>query len=395
MPLSTRLLCALFTALLAPVTHAAGASSARDLALNEVVDVMLSRPTAARAEAPFSASGWLAGLPSLDASYLQSEERLGTDETEIGLNLPIKSPFLYWQDKRLRELDSALHSAAVERRRLYFSGLLREAVWTARIAGDHAQQAGKMIALLEQLQRREQDLFEARGSSRYALLLIEQELADARIVQEDQQAEAQRWLARYRSLTGLGSLPVDIDEPAAPAGEAWQTHPALQLLELEREQRQALVAAGSSRGTPWNLRIGAKRVESPEFDETQYGVAVELPLGFTGTDRQSSSSEWQSLEREFTRNRDELSQELARSWQNLQIQAQHLQRRQQLLDAAASISGQLYSEAEALSQLNELGSEIRIKRLIGELERQAEASTNQLLIGQNRAMSRQAAGIPL
>ena len=145
----------------------------------------------------------------------------------------------------------------------------------------------------------------------------------------------------------------------------------------------------------WNLRLGAKRLDNPALDDTQYGVSIEVPLGFSGSDTQSSSSEWQAAARAHARERDELQLALAEGWRQLQQEAEHLQRRQALLDDAAGISGELSDEASALGRLNELGSEIRIKRLIADLDRQTEAAVNQLLIGQNRAMSRQAAGIPL
>ncbi|HBO14634.1 MAG TPA: hypothetical protein DD491_17765 [Halieaceae bacterium] len=38
-----------------------------------------------------AASSWLSGVPTLSASYIDSQEPLGTDEAEVSLNLPIKS----------------------------------------------------------------------------------------------------------------------------------------------------------------------------------------------------------------------------------------------------------------------------------------------------------------
>ncbi|MBN7795953.1 TolC family protein [Parahaliea mediterranea] len=395
MTLYTRFRHILLVAFLAPAT-AFATTSAAELPLSEVARAALTRGAATATGAPpFSASAWLAALPSLEASYLRSEEPLGTDESELGLNLPLKSPFLRKQDARLRQLAADLAEAEHQRQRLYYSGLVREALWSASIAERRAGQTQRKITLLQELRERTQALFDARGASRYALLLVSQELVDARLEHEDQLALENRWRERYRALTGLGTLPRRIEEAPVTDRQAWQAHPALRLLDLGWEQQQALIAAGGAHGAPWNLRLAAKHLESPAFDDTQYGVSIEVPLGFAGSDTQSSSSEWQAAARAHARERDEMQLTLAQSWRQLQLEARHLQRRQALLDEAAGISGELSVEATALGRLNELGSEIRIKRLIADLDRQSEAAINQLLIGQNRAMSQQAAGIPL
>jgi len=52
-------------------------------------------------------------------------------------------------------------------------------------------------------------------------------------------------------------------------------------------------------------------------------------------------------------------------------------------------------QVQSLSARNELNPEIIIRRTLDALDSQAEFSLNQILIHQNRAMLRQAAGIPL
>ncbi|WP_167854795.1 TolC family protein [Mangrovimicrobium sediminis] len=374
---------------------ARAATHAGELGLEDALQAALARNAATPVEAPFTASAWLAALPSIDASYLQSQEDLGTDETEIGINLPLKSPYLREQDARLRELDDTLAQTSQALRALYYSGLVREAAWSARIAAGMREQAERRIALLEDLAAREQALFEARATTRYGLLLMRQELVTARLEAADQRAQEQRWLGRFRALTGMTVLPADLEEADLPGQAGWQSHPELQLLDLRWEQEQAMLAAGSERAAPWQLRLGAKRVETPALDETQYGVSVEIPLGLLNSADEASRSGWREAARSYDRERDQLRANLAQSWQQLQQEAEHLHLRQALLEEAAEVSAEVRAQAQALRDQNELGRELWISRLIADLERQSEVNINRLLIGQNGAMRRQAAGIPL
>jgi hypothetical protein len=384
----------LLLTLLLPLQGQAGAT-ASGLDLGDAVQAALERNPVAEAPAPFSSPNWLAALPSIDASYLGSDEQQGTDETEVGLNLPLKSPYLREQDARLRALGQELAEVEAERRRLYYSGLVREAAWSARIALGRLQQAQKRSALLEQLHHREEALLQARATTRYGLLLLRQELVDSKLQIADQRAEHRHWLHRFRGLTGLASLPADLEELAPDPGASWRGHPALRLVDIGWQHQQAQIAASSERAAPWNLRLGAKRVEIGSMDETQYGIAVEIPLGALDWSDEASLSDWREAARSYGRERDRLQSTLSQSWQRLQLEGKHLAARQMLLEEAVTISTELKAEAEALREQNELGRELWVTRLIADLERQSEAAINRLLIGQNHAMSRQAAGIPL
>jgi hypothetical protein len=86
---------------------------------------------------------------------------------------------------------------------------------------------------------------------------------------------------------------------------------------------------------------------------------------------------------------------LKASRDQLQEEADYLRRRQSLLQQSTEISEQLLRESAALRDLNELGQEVWIRRTLNDLDRQLEAELNRLLLGQQRALSRQAAGLPL
>lgn len=375
------------------------AVTASSIQASELVDIVAAKQQSGYGDTavapPFQSSTWLAALPSVSLSYLQSDERAGTDETEVSVNFPVKSPFLAARDKNLRQIGEQLQQLEQERRRLYLSGLIREALWSHKLASTRVAFSEKKVTQLASLLSRQQALFDARSASRYSLLLLQQEIADAKLLLAEQRADKRRWHARYRQLTGLGNLPADIEEMPAPVGEAWQAHPLLRMLDLDWERQRSVIAASSARAQPWQVSLHAKQVDSPAFTEDQYGVAVDVPLSFLDTAAESSTSDWRASRRSYWQQRDELQLQLAQRWQALQTEAVYLRERQSLLESAASASQELVRETRTLMGENELAREIWLRRELAHLDRQAEVAINQLRIGENRAMSRHAAGLPL
>lgn len=383
------------------VLLASSAATAQNLSQISLVDAVtaagqrLPRGPEAMADPPFQSPTWLAALPSLGVSYLKSDEDEGTDETELSLNLPVRSPAGRRYDSELRRLAVEIDTTESAYRRLYLSGLVRDILWTQRIAATRTDFNARKIELLDSLLQSQQVLFEARSTSRYSLLLIRQELSEARIQQQALDWESDSWRQRFRELTGLSVLPVDIDEAAAPGSPDYALHPQLRLLELQWQREKASIAATGNNATPWNLAVTAKQLDSPVFEENQYGVALDIPINLFDVENESSRSDWQDAARSYWRARDELQLELQQRWQALALEAVHLQQQQSLLEESVEISAQLAAESESLLGQNELGREIWIRRLLGDIDKRADAALNALLIGQNRAMQRQVAGIPL
>ena len=373
------------------------AKSIGSLSPEDLVDAALARREAAAPDRPaprYQSSSWLAALPSLELGYLASDNDLGTDETELNLKLPLKSPHAREQDRKLRQLARQLDEAGESRRRLHYSGLVREAMWSWQVAATSLEFTTQRIATLAALQKRQKALFEARGTSRHALLLIEQELADADTLKLEQEWMVQRWRGRYRHLTGLNKLPADFREAPLPTG-ARAPHPQLQLLDLAWQRQQSLLAAGSNRAREWNLSLVAKQLDSPLFAENQYGVALEVPLTLFDAESSGTASEYREAARLYWQQRDELQLALQRSQQELAREDGYLRRRQLLLDRASGISDELVKESHSLASQTELGRELWLRRLLVDLDRRAEAAVNRHLREQNLAMRRQAAGIPL
>lgn len=372
--------------------------TASELSLADVLSATVQHQGNAspdEADIPYQSSSWLTALPSLGLSYLASDEDQGTDETELRLNLPFKSPSARKLEAELRSLVTGIDRAESERRELYLSGLIRESLWSERIAATRASFSDKKITLLEGLLETREELFAAHSASRYSLLLIRQELTDAEIRKQDHLWEAASWKERYRSLTGIRSLPGNIFEPGPGAVADYAQHPALRLLDLSWERQQKLIAAGSASNTPWNLALTAKQLDNPQLDENQYGLAVDIPLSIFDVANESSRSEWREASRAYWQSRDELLLALTQRGNALAGKADFLAGKQALLDESTRISEQLMNETRELMGQNELGREIWVRRILKGLDKQADAAINTLFMGQNQAMTRQAAGIPL
>ena len=391
-------LAGLLGGLILPFTPLA-AQSVLDLSLREVLDVTMQRSAElapGELTPQYASSSWLAALPTVGLSYLHSDEKLGTDETELSVNLPMKSGRQREMDRELQSLSDEIAAADELRRRLYWSGLIRESIWSHQAALTRAEAAGRKVSLLSALEARQRELLAANASSSYALLLIQQERLQARIAQLEHRHDAQRWLQHYRQITGLGNLPREIREPMPGGAEvALARHPQLVRLELGWRQQRALLASAGQKATPWNLSLHAKQLENPELDEQQVGIAIELPLTVFDIETRPRNSEWQEQARQYWAARDELTVEIRRRWEALNSEAAMLREKDALLRKSSELGESMARQSEQLKTLNELGEEIALRRRMDAIDIESAAALNRILIEQNNAMLRQAAGIPL
>ena len=237
---------------------------------------------------------------------------------------------------------------------------------------------------------------QASAASEYALLLIRKELVTATMGRQEHEEEARRWLQQYKHVTGLGSIPASIEEPLLDSNEfALDSHPRMRQLELVWLQTQQLLLAGSDQATPWNLSLHAKNLDTDGYEEEQYGIAVEIPLSFIKMASQSHNSQWRDESRQYGIAKDQLTSDLYKRWQMLSAESGSLRKKQQLLNRSSQLSEQISLQISGLQAENEIGEEIALRRMTEAIDTRAAAARNQILIHQNNAMLRQAAGLSL
>ncbi|KGE02778.1 Outer membrane protein [Pseudohaliea rubra DSM 19751] len=339
------------------------------------------------------ASSWLSGVPTLSASYLDSQQALGEDETEFSLNLPIKSAARRRLDSRLEtQADRYADASGVYRRWLY-AGEVREAAWGHRLAALDLAAARDRRALLAELSERLTRLADSGAVTRYTALITRRSLIDAELAVDEAQRELQREEGIFLELTGLPSVPEDLAEPGPdPATPAWESHPAVRRLEASRAQEASILALSAPANASWNLSLVARELDNPGLTQDQYGIAVELPLNFLGTQSSSNRSQQGAARRDYLIARDQLWLSLRRHWETLQGEARHLVRRRELLAEAAALADRIEAQVTALEASNEIEAELRLQRLLDVLDTRAALARTEALIGRNAARLHQAAG---
>lgn len=371
------------------------AQQASEMSLADVLAATLVRhedgaPPAVDASA---GSGLLAGLPVLSALHVQSDLEQGTDETEMSLNLPLKSGLRRRLDDSLSGLEARLTEASRDYRAWYFSGLIREAVWAHRLADARVGQARERLQLLSDLESRARLQVEAGATPEYALLLTGQERLDAELLLADHEAARREATLRFRALTGLPAVPSNITETQpVPERPRYEGHPRLLLLELGREQQRALAGLSEPQAANWNLALVARDFAGPGADERQYGLAVDIPLGLIDVKSRGVESQKTAVLRDYARQRDEARVDIRREWQSLQSDAERLRKRQSLLQKSARLGEQIEAQLLALRTSNEVEAELVLRRLLEVLDRRSELALIESQIHRNAARQRQAAG---
>lgn len=345
---------------------------------------------------PYDTSSWLAGLPSLGLTYLDSEQRFGTDEAELFLNLPLKSGRRRSADEALQGLTEDLDGWGLRLRQLYYSGLLRETLWAYRLADARRRFAADKREVLLELEQRQRELLAASATSEYALLLLQTELVEVEVAQQEYLQETRRWRQRYRQLTGLEEMPGDVSETAPPMdGFTPGQHPRLRLMELANRQQRQLLRANSAAAADWNVAFTAKNFETAGYDEQQYGLGVEIPLSALDVATESDDAQWRGLQRDYLLARDQVLNELRDNWEQLLNEREILQQKQRLLERSDRLAGRIAEQLQQLQASNEIGQEILLRRMMSSIDARAAVAVNRILLDQNNAMLRQAAGLSL
>jgi hypothetical protein len=340
-------------------------------------------------------SAWLANPPTLAISHLESDQRRGTDETEISLNFPFKSPLQRDSDSTLLELDPRLDAASERYRRWYLSGTLRD-VYARYQQARIAQSLERTTA--ETLVRFEAQLAESLAAGaveRYDLLAVQRMRAEAEGRLERRQAEVRGALRLYRTLTGAGSFPENPGDDAPLQEEPlYAQHPQLELLALNEARDLANLRASSPAATPWNLALVGRELEIPEFSERQLGIALEIPITVGASVAPATRSSERALRRSYALQRDQQLAALRLAWQALQSERSGLLARQSRLLGSID-TADLASLIETTRRSAELPIEVRLERLLTLLDMQTAPARIAIDLKANAAAMRQLAGMSL
>lgn len=374
----------------------AGENVGKSPSLEEVLANTIARGYAHVDDLPdYQSSTWLAASPTVRLSYLSSQEDFGSDEAEFSLNLSIKSGLQREIDRQLIKVNKDIRLQQSELRKLYFSGLIRETVWSYEIAKANETYIQKKLSVLKQLENNNELLVVAGEVSDYGLLLVKKETINTQIKALENQQELKKWRIQYQAISGMINMPKIMEKKTEISELNVSQHPEVLLLASSWQQQKLMIKENSSDAEPWMLSASAKTVDTLGVQDQQLGLSFELPLSFVEVNSQSIAN--QSLQSkvqfdlEYQKNYLKINQQLTEHSESRHF----LIKKQSLLQDSLKLSKKIMQQIEHLKARNEMGQELVLRRVIDAMEIQNDNAVINLLIQQNNSLLRQAAGIPL
>jgi len=344
----------------------------------------------------FKTSNWLAAPASLQLGLLKSQEVVGSDETEISLNLPFNSNFTHKINDQLSVVNKQIVAEFNQLLLLRLSGIIRELVWDQKIAIAQQEYYNKKLSILTQLENNSEKLFAAGESSDYGLLVVQNEKNNTRIELLSNQKEQLRLQKHYQNISGLTDFPVVVAEPILGSKEFnVLSHPSLKSLEHKWKQQQLMIQSQSGNAEPWNLSLTAKKLDSPNVSEDQVGFSFEIPLTFSERNNQSNKNSWIQAKQQFDIDYQKTVMTLQNRIDEKQIERQYLLEKSDILQDSVKLSRQIMQKLDGLKTQNEIGQEVVLRRVLQALSIQNESDISKILLQKNNAMSRQVLGMTL
>jgi hypothetical protein len=341
-------------------------------------------------------STWLDGAPFVSLSALRSQDALGTDETELGLTLPIKSMLRRSIEKKLQQNALLLQENASRQQALYLSGQIRELVWAAQAMTLNISTAKKKVSMLERFKERVDALTESRAVPEYIALLLEKESIDSAVILLDQEYQLKGILSEYTRLTGLITLPTNIQESIqASSSYSILEHPDLALLDGAWKYYTRSLEAANQKAEPWNVTLTARRVEVPNFNENQIGLGVEIPISIGKQYTELQRTDYVKMQTEYQVAKQNIGNELTSAYEQAKRDLSYLEAKQVLLDSANAPIEKLEQIIPTLLNVSFENKESVIRSALEVIDARAEIELNRMALQKQISMLKQAAGISI
>lgn len=393
-----RFITALFILIgLCPSLHAQTNISLHD-SLNAAIEKQSSErlKQSLESDAQQTYVAWLDGAPSISLMYLDSQQSAGTTESEISLNLPIKSSFLKQVEKTLGSKVESLRLSANQQYALYLSGIIRDLLWQVQIETATLTSVARKQALLEDLALQYQDMAQLQAIPQYVSLMVQKEVNDQKIAYFQHQHNIKNLRAKYYSLTGLQILPENIVEaPPKPNQSNINAHPDVLALDAAFESTQQSLLSVSNKAQAWNVQLTGKRVETGGFSENQLGIGLEVPITIGNQLSSLQQSENIKASTEYQIARSKLMHQLTQAQADLLQELVFLQHKQNLLSEGLPTLSALKLTMEDLREANAPNQEFYLRTLLDTIDAEQAIEINQVRIQRQIALINQAAGITL
>jgi len=230
------------------------------------------------------ADSLISGSPSIEVGYRTGEvgNNANLREYEAGLNLPLwrwgqRSASRVLADESSREARG--FSLAL---RWQLAGALREALWRIELGEARRAEALRSKEISADLERAVRRRVELGDLPRSDLLQAEQDLLTSELRVVEMSSAYRGSVGAYEVLTGLETLPGNLDEPLSEKKRVSEDHPLLALsrARLDRARAEFELARETGSDTP-SLFVGtiSERGGDDESFEDSVGIALSYPIG--------------------------------------------------------------------------------------------------------------------
>ncbi len=340
-------------------------------------------------------SGWLVGLPTAGISVLQSDNKLGSDEYELSVNLPFKSRMRKNLDKQLASQTKLIISIAQQNKALFVSGLIRETIWQYKIALKKRDIEQNKLDWLNQQKLLLTRLVQS-GSSNLDLLFVEKQLLDAQITLLELNQQAQLRQTQFHDITGVSEIPKKFYEEAINDEQlVFSNHPMVQQLQLSMQQADLQYQLAGKASNPINVSLTALDINAIGANDRQYGVGIVMPIGLSKSKTQADSSNWLQQQNNLSNQLITFERSFTTQFSELRGEHQFLSKKQGLLEKQARKTKQIFTQLEQLRKNNELNQGLFFQRMIELIASIHQGELNQLYINQNQSRQNQLVGATL
>lgn len=359
--------------------------------LTDIAEVNLQRQ--AMQQPAIWVSNWLSDAPVLSASLLKSQKAGGSDEIELALTLPLKSPARTRLDDNLIENEQQLTTSLLDYRRWYASGLIRDIVWAIKLEQTKQRLLNEQLALYQAFINK----LEASRSAElgaYNYYLYKQGSTELKLEMLSSEQNEQNARQQLRNLTGQDKLPKTMLETETDQS-ALQQHPRLQLLLFQAQQLQLQLEAGSSANTAWNLTTTLKQVNTPGFNDKQIGLRFDIPLSFGNQTNQQDSSTYQQAYQDWLNSYSDALLNIEQQYQTARRELNTLKQQRMLLGSNKTLHQAAKDSLLLLLERQEINPDLAQQRLQQLLQAELQLAIVDINIQHAIATLNQHAGVML
>lgn len=343
-----------------------------------------------------SMMSWIDGSPTVSLMRLESLENLGSTESEISLNLPIKSSLLRQVEETLLSKIDGLSKTAEQQYALYLSGLIRNVLWDIEFEKVSLNTLARKQKVLTELSKQFKDRANAQAIPQYLFLIVQNELNQQKILFAQHQQNIKTLTDKYFRLTGLYSLPDEITETVLKLGEVdTNLHPDVQALDALFESTHQQLLSTSKKAASWNVQLTGRRIDTLSFSENQLGIGIAVPISIGKNLSTAQQSELSKISTEYFISKQKLLLELNEEQGRLRQEYDFLKHKQRLLNEGLPTLTSLVESMDELRAANAPDQEFFIRTLLTTFDLQQDAELNSLYIERHIALINQASGITL